>query len=727
MVFNRSYLLLAPIIAFSLPLLEIPVAFEKPSIEVFPLFDVINYDYQQAETIAQNYKLPEFTVESKRLPMLWDAFDYILLVYGIITGLLLIRFAYQICQLKQLIRQGWYQTKYILKEDYYDVPTHGNTPIFSFWDYLFWNYDTKLSERERNQILHHELEHIKQKHSFDVIFFELICIFFWFNPLVYLLKTAAADTHEYLADESVVKHAASREDYTKLIVKMAFKGLDLPLGNYFAKSLTLKRVKMMKNQNHVPVSKLLMVIPVLLGMMFLVSFKSVQPEAVEVLDSFSAPSTVESISASVSDTTYVSAQPANGLEALNRYLSSNVNYPLEARRERIMGTVEVAFVVDANGKIVNPTIKRGIGGGCNEEAIRLISSMPAWNPAQENGKNIASEQSIRFTFDIPSDGKVVNIKVHTDHLKPLAYNSDEVFEYVDNSPNPAGGMEGWLDYLSKNVKYPEVARNEGIEGTVYLSFIVQKDGSLADPKVMKGVSKSIDAEAIRVIKEAPKWEPGTQRGRPVNVMMRLPIRFKLGGDANKGAVSDEFPEVIEIPITETQAKKKTSADGEFLEVIEIPLEKKKEKDIVININASDKLMINNQEVLMENLERTLVDLKKQYPNETLTATLKTVGQHEAGTISDVLQALRSADIRQVKFDNPKRVNTQQIGNISVSQVDGTKPLFLVDGKKVTESYLKSIDGNKIQSFEIIKASSAAEYVRKFGDQANNGVVLVTLK
>ena len=105
--------------------------------------------------------------------------------------------------------------------------------------------------------------------------------------------------------------------------------------------------------------------------------------------------------------------------------------------------------------------------------------------------------------------------------------ADEIFVIVEEQPSPIGGMQEFYKYVSENLKYPVRAARMGIEGRVFIEFIVEKDGSLTDIKVAKGIGGGCDEEAIRVISEAPKWDPGKQRGRPVRVRMIMPIAFKI--------------------------------------------------------------------------------------------------------------------------------------------------------------------------------------------------------
>jgi periplasmic protein TonB len=105
--------------------------------------------------------------------------------------------------------------------------------------------------------------------------------------------------------------------------------------------------------------------------------------------------------------------------------------------------------------------------------------------------------------------------------------ADEIFTIVEKQPAYPGGMGAFYKYVQKKMKYPSQARRMGIEGKVFVQFVVGKDGAITDVKVIRGVGAGCDEEAIRVIKSSPKWAPGKQRGKAVKVRMVLPITFKL--------------------------------------------------------------------------------------------------------------------------------------------------------------------------------------------------------
>jgi protein TonB len=139
-----------------------------------------------------------------------------------------------------------------------------------------------------------------------------------------------------------------------------------------------------------------------------------------------------------------------------------------------------------------------------------------------------------------------NIKVNTDFDFSQDFNLDEAIEeyvpvdiveeekddapplrFVEEMPEPIGGFDAMYAFINSNIKYPEVARNNGISGQVFLEFVVEKDGSISSVKVLAGVYPDLDQEAVRVIKLLPKWKPGKQMGKPVRCFYNIPIRFIL--------------------------------------------------------------------------------------------------------------------------------------------------------------------------------------------------------
>ena len=111
--------------------------------------------------------------------------------------------------------------------------------------------------------------------------------------------------------------------------------------------------------------------------------------------------------------------------------------------------------------------------------------------------------------------------------QPKNTEDDEIFVVVEQDPEFPGGMEAMVQYLSSNIKYPQEAMEKSIQGTVYVTFVVEKDGKVNNIRVIRKIGGGCDEEAVRVVQAMPKWKPGKQRGKAVRVQYNLPIKFQL--------------------------------------------------------------------------------------------------------------------------------------------------------------------------------------------------------
>jgi periplasmic protein TonB len=136
----------------------------------------------------------------------------------------------------------------------------------------------------------------------------------------------------------------------------------------------------------------------------------------------------------------------------------------------------------------------------------------------------AQQQPAQKSKDLNAD---VSIDMPMDTSKTVSYDPSRIFTSVEQIPTFPGGFDAFYKYLAQNIHYPAGAAKDHIQGKVFVIFVVEKDGSLTDMKIIRGVSPDIDAEAIRVLKSSPKWKPGIQNGRPVRVQFSVPISFSL--------------------------------------------------------------------------------------------------------------------------------------------------------------------------------------------------------
>lgn len=140
-------------------------------------------------------------------------------------------------------------------------------------------------------------------------------------------------------------------------------------------------------------------------------------------------------------------------------------------------------------------------------------------------EEIEEEIQINLDVEVTEETKVEEVIVVAEAPKEEV---DEIFTIVEESAAPKGGMSAFYKYVGDKMKYPAQARRMGIEGRVFVEFVINKDGSITDVKAVKGIGAGCDEEAVRVVQSAPSWTPGKQRGKPVKQRMVLPITFKLG-------------------------------------------------------------------------------------------------------------------------------------------------------------------------------------------------------
>jgi protein TonB len=135
------------------------------------------------------------------------------------------------------------------------------------------------------------------------------------------------------------------------------------------------------------------------------------------------------------------------------------------------------------------------------------------------------------TEDININAEVEQNEVIEEYVAPEVVEEEvveqEIFQIVEEMPSFPGGEAKLMEFVAKNIKYPQIARETGIQGRVFVGFVVEPDGSISNVKLLRGIGGGCDEEAMRVIKSLPKWKPGKQRGKAVRVSYQIPVFFKL--------------------------------------------------------------------------------------------------------------------------------------------------------------------------------------------------------
>ena len=394
---------------------------------------------------------------------------------------------------------------------------------FSFFRMVFLHPESH-SDKETDEILTHECTHVSQWHSIDVILSEMMCMACWFNPFVWLLKREIRYNLEYLADNTVIQSGYDSKSYQYHLLGLAHHQSVTTLYNSF-NVLHLKNRIMMMNKKRSPGivrTKYLIFIPLVGILMLLSNIEAVARLTVRLANEATVSNALVTVTGASSKSremdeqvfTVVEKMPSfpGGDAELLKYIATNIKYPKESKDNGEQGRVICSFVVGRNGSINNPEVLRGVTPLLNEEAIRVINTMPRWNPGMQRGKAVAVKYTVPITFRLKS---------------PVKETKEETLTVVDVMPQYPGGDHELLKFIAQSIKYPTDAQEAGVQGRVICSFVVDKKGNIVEPKIIRGIDPSLDVEALRVIGMMPRWTPGRQDGKAVRVLYTVPIIFRL--------------------------------------------------------------------------------------------------------------------------------------------------------------------------------------------------------
>lgn len=396
-VFNRAYLIFTSALALVLPFFSIS-ALPGPVNALSPGITAL--------------QLPELIAGSDFGKAGYPASITNLLLSAYLAGFLFFfgRFAIKLYRIARFIMLR----KHVASDErgYILLPTSGILPTCSFFRYLLWDDTAQVSEREMIQMRRHEEIHIHQGHSLDVIYFEILCIVFWFNPLLRAFRQAAGEVHEYLADQSASRLEGTG-NYIHLLAAQIIRPYGFTINNHFQQSKMIKRMKMLKNPRKRPLllqSSLALALAAALTLAL-----ACEPRELRQTTPVSQPAVTgddevytEPVAQAKDGNTKTTAvdfpavevmpTPAGGMQTFYQFIANNIRYPEEAKAAGQSGKVYVEFVVDERGVLTDAKALRGIGYGCDEEAVRALLLSPAWEPGMIDGKPVSVKLVMPVTF-----------------------------------------------------------------------------------------------------------------------------------------------------------------------------------------------------------------------------------------------------------------------------------------------------------------------------------------
>lgn len=517
--------------------------------------------------------LPEVTVgmqiETQAIDwqsFLFSSFGYI---YWGVLALLYIRF---LIQLFSILRLAMRCRKTTIEDTQVYLLDRPIGP-FSFFRWIFVDKESH-TEKELKEILMHEQAHVRQWHSVDVVFSELACAICWFNPFAWLLKREIRCNLEYMADNRVLESGHDSQTYQYHLLGLTHQTkAAATLYNSFNVLPLKNRIKMMnkKRSKAIGRTKYLLFLPLAALLLIISNIESVArttmrianemlPDPVlssETSRSFEEPTDYANNvpePKAVSKTEVVNPKDSlkkedkeqvfmvveqmpeypGGQQALMNFLRQSVKYPADAKEHQIQGRVIAQFIVEKDGSASDRHIVRSVSPELDAEAMRVMSIMPKWEPGKQRGENVRVKYTIPISFNLDQEPKEIkdnnlpeSVVVGYAPRKVEETTDQSAYQVVEEMPKFPGGQEALMRYIAMNVKYPVDAQRAKTQGRVILQMVIDEQGNVTSPSIIRSVSPSIDAEAIRVIMSMPQWLPGKNKGEAVKVKYTIPITFKL--------------------------------------------------------------------------------------------------------------------------------------------------------------------------------------------------------
>lgn len=365
----------------------------------------------------------------------------------------------------------------------------------------------------------HETRHLDARHWVDLLLAQLVAIFQWYNPAAWLMREELKTVHEFQADEAVIRSGTDPRQYQMLLIKKAVGARFPSLANSLNHSKLKKRITMMYKSKSSTARRFRALALLPAGALALLATNI--PAVASILSEASAAEVTVSTGkvTEIKAETQIAATPLKGSvikvsdKSDNNSSGTTIVTLSSNGRQSDLSDVDVYV----NGE-KQPTEKLS---EINSDKIKSIDI--------KKGDKDKSTIYITMNSDKASQTTTRSTSITVKNDEPEK-KSEKVATAVEQMPQYPGGDRALMEFVAKNVKYPEAAMKAGKEGKVIVRFTVQADGKVADANVIRSISPELDAEAVRVVSTFPAFTPGTVDGKPVACHYVIPISFKLSKD-----------------------------------------------------------------------------------------------------------------------------------------------------------------------------------------------------
>ena len=405
----------------------------------------------------------------------------------------------------------------------------GDVSPFSWMRYIVLSRSDY--EAQDASILAHERGHIRRRHSLDLILVDTLTALQWFNPAMWMLRQDLRAIHEYEADAAVLSQGINMRQYQYLLIQKAVSHCGYSVANGISHSTLKNRINMMltnKKSTSKSWIKVFALLPIV-GAALALNAETVNDYVYE--DTPEQPQQQKVVKKGKKN-----AQVKMGTKTIEVKEEKAVD--TKAKEEPKRTDLEIIFsdkqegpepLLVIDGKVATMEQAKAL----DKKEIDHINVVKA----SEDNKDLRKVYGDKYNADT-SNGIIFVItkeyaksderqKDYVVVVKSKDKEPEQPFDVVEEMPKFPGGDAAMMEFLRNTVKYPEEAMKNGIQGRVVVQFIIEKDGSISEAKVIKKVNEQLDAEALRVVGEMPNWTPGKQKGKEVRVKFTLPVTFRL--------------------------------------------------------------------------------------------------------------------------------------------------------------------------------------------------------
>ncbi len=722
---NRLYLIVTYVLSMVLPWVKI----EAMKTTVSPIVA----DYPEFLWNINNANAVQIRAENTTFHMPWQQ---IVVFSGMLVAALFL--GYKLLQIFKLRKQG--QVYYY--KDFTQVIIANSAMAFSFFKSIFLG--DKVLMKEHDSIVQHELVHIRQRHSYDLMFFELMRIVGWFNPLVYVYQNRISELHEFIADAQVAK-SNKKEQYQQLLSQVFQTQHISFINQFFKSSLIKKRIVMLTKEKSKQVFKLkyLLLVPLVFGML---AYTAIEPP----------------VSSSMNNGEYVSTEEiilVDNIEKLTLKEEELIFEKLQVLQNRnndwILyvkdNTNILKFSKSTNGShITGPNNEKIYAKMIYESSLKdktIFANLDAEIQAKKdlapkvleadnlNNTKVVIHENTPLKQDVDrlkQDVNEVSIDIAAVRQEPEVFtfsNVDQVpiFPGCENEKDTKACFQKSIQrHISKNFNYPKEAQEKGIQGRVAIIFTMNTSGEIVKVKT-RGPDKLLEEEAKRIIARMPTVKPGQHKGEKVNVTFSIPITFKLNKSKKKKKLDEydnknnvPFATVDEVPVfpgCEDSSDTRKCFSDMMLQHIS--------KNFHYPEEAQKKGIQGRVSVMFIISDTGDVEhLKMRGPDPILEAEVSRI----IGKLPKMTPGKQNGKSINVPFSIPISFKLQEDDlknkDIYESSDTGIDPLVYIDGKKADKQRFLGLNKDEIATVNVLKGEAA---IKKYGAEAKHGVVEITMK